>query len=80
MNNVNIIQNEVQSFNIFVVLANYYSNMLEQTISISQAKAIANAQCAFIAFVMPLDLGYLYRIVALLWFVLALLQCKSRFS
>lgn len=79
MNNVNTIQNEVRTFNVFVIIANFYSCMLEQTVTISQAKALTNAQCAFFAFVMPVDLGYLYRILAMLWFVLALLQCRSRF-
>lgn len=78
MNNVKTIQSETQSVGIFAFIAAYYSRILEQTVSISQAKALVNAQCAFVAFVMPIELGIAYRALALLWFVLALLQCKSR--
>lgn len=87
MNNVNSIQSEVnimrgsvQSVSVFAVIAAYYSRVLEQVVTVSQARAMVNAQCAFVALVMPLDLGYTYRVVALVWFALALLQCKIRLA
>lgn len=80
MNNVNSIQSEVKTVSIFAIIASYYSSILEQVVTISQAKAMVNAQCAFVALVMPVDLGYTYRLVALVWFALSLLQCKIRFN
>lgn len=80
MNNVKTIQNEVQSVNVFALIASYYSRILEQTVTTSQAKSLVNAQCAFVALIMPLELGILYRIIALLWFAISVLQCKSRLA
>lgn len=85
MNNVNIIQNQTSNIpnqsivaNILMAIANYYSNILEQTVTVSQTKALINAQCAFIALIMPIELGVLYRFISLAWFVIAVLQCKQR--
>ena len=44
--------------------------------SVSRAKALVNAQCGFIALIMPLDLGIVYRLVALAWFVTAVARCR----
>lgn len=78
MNNVKTIQNEVQTMSVFAIIAGYYSQILEQTITVCQTKALVNAQCAFVALVMPVDFGMTYRFVALVWFIIALLQCKIR--
>lgn len=78
MNNVKTLENEMQSVGIFAVIAAYYSRILEQTVNIEQAKSLVNAQCAFMALIMPLDLGYTYRIVTLVWFVLSVVQCRIK--
>lgn len=80
MNSVNSIQSEVQKVSIFAIIAGYYSSLLDQVVTVAQAKSMVNAQCAFVALVMPVDLGYTYRVVALAWFALSLLQCKIRFN
>lgn len=85
MNNVNILQNQASNIKnqsivscILIAIANYYSNILEQTVTVSQTKSLINAQCAFFALIMPMDLGMLYRAVALAWFVISVVQCKQR--
>lgn len=80
MNTTKIIKSEVQVMNVFELLAAYYSRILEQLVTADQAKSLVNAQCAFVALVMPIDLGYLYRIVALVWFAVAVLQCKIKMA
>lgn len=80
MNSVNSIQSEVQKVSLFAIIAAYYSSILDQVVTVAQAKSMVNAQCAFFALVMPVDLGYTYRVVALVWFALSLLQCKIRFN
>lgn len=80
MNTVKTIQNEAQNVSVFAIIAVYYSRILEQAVTVSQAKSMVNAQCAFVALIMPLELGLLYRFIALLWFAIAVLQCKQRLS
>lgn len=78
MNNVKTLESEMQSVGVFAVIAAYYSRILEQTVNVEQAKSLVNAQCAFMALVMPIDLGYTYRIITLVWFVLSVLQCRIK--
>lgn len=78
MNNVKTIKSEVKTVSILAIIAAYYSRILEQTVTVSQTKSLINAQCAFVALVMPADLGITYRIIALAWFGMALLQCKIK--
>lgn len=78
MNNVKTIESEMQSAGIFAVIAAYYSRILEQTVNVEQAKSLVNAQCAFMALVMPFDLGYTYRVITLVWFILSVVQCRIR--
>lgn len=61
---------------IMVFVAAWYSTLLEENVSVSRAKALVNAQCGFIALIMPLDLGIIYRLVALAWFVTAVARCR----
>lgn len=78
MNNEITIQSGIEKVNIFAVIASFYSSILEQEVTIAQTKSLVNAQCAFCALVMPLELGFAYRIIALLWFVISVLHCKQR--
>lgn len=80
MNTAKTIQSEIQTVSILSVIASYYSRMLEQAVSVDQTKSLISAQCAFLALVLPFDLGYTYRIVTLLWFVYSVLQCKIKMS
>lgn len=80
MNTAKTIQSEIQTVSILSVIAGYYSRMLEQVVSVDQTKSLISAQCAFLALVLPFDLGYTYRIVTLLWFVYSVLQCKIKMS
>ena len=61
---------------IMVFVAGWYSTLLKENVSVSRAKAPVNAQCGFIALIMPLDLGIVYRLVALAWFVTAVARCR----
>lgn len=55
----------------------YYAALLNEEVSVARTKALINAQLGFFALIMPMDLGYIYRIAAFLWFAIALLQCKA---
>lgn len=61
---------------IMVFVASWYASLLEESVSVQRAKALVNAQCGFVALIMPLDLGIIYRLVALVWFVTAVARCR----
>ncbi len=60
----------------FRMLGKYYSDVLERDISLCQAKALTEAQAAFLAAVMPADYNLLLRTLACAWFVIALRKCR----
>ena len=80
MNNETLVRKEMQTIGIFAMIAAYYSRILEQTVTVRQAKALVNAQCAFVALVLPCDLGFIYHTLAFVWFLVAVLQCKERMN
>lgn len=80
MNNETLVRKEMQTMGIFAMIAAYYSRILEQTVTVRQAKALVNAQCAFVALVLPCDLGFIYHALAFVWFLVAVLQCKERMN
>lgn len=61
-------------------IAAWYSDILEQTVTERQAIAMVKAQLAFFALILPLELGMVYRAVALALFASALLQCRRRMA
>lgn len=66
-----------QSLNrLMVFVAAWYTTLLEENVSVQRAKALINAQCGFIALIMPFDLGMTYRFAALIWFVAAVARCR----
>lgn len=81
MNNQLTLHTEFQSAGIisslFEQLAIIYSGILEEEVSVSKTRALVNVQCAFFAVIMPIDLGYVYRILALVWFVISLLRARQ---
>lgn len=76
MKTATITNSKKESVNVFALIAAYYSHLLEEEITIPKAKALVMAQCAFIAFIMPFEMGWAYRVVALAWFFTSLLRCK----
>lgn len=77
MNNVSAVSKKTSTFSVFCFIASYYSRVLDEQLTVSQTKAIVCAQCAFIAVVMPFDFGMLYRAVAVAWFVVSMLRCRT---
>lgn len=77
MNNVSVISKKTSTFNVFSFIAAYYSRVLDEQLSVAQTKAIVCAQCAFISVIMPFDFGMLYRAIAVAWFVIAMLRCRT---
>lgn len=57
-------------------IANYYSRMLEQPVSVRQTLHLINAQMAFVMTVF-VDSPILFRALCAAWLVVALLKCKS---
>ena len=57
-------------------IANYYSRMLEQPVSVRQTFHLINAQMAFVMTVF-VDSPILFRVLCAAWLVVALLKCKS---
>lgn len=57
-------------------IANYYSRMLEQPVSVRQTLHLINAQMAFVMTVF-VDSSILFRALCAAWLVVALLKCKS---
>lgn len=57
-------------------IANYYSRMLEQRVSVRQTLHLINAQMAFVMTVF-VDSPILFRALCAAWLVVALLKCKS---
>lgn len=80
MNNETLVKKEMQAIGIFAMIAAYYSRILEQTVTVRQAKALVNAQCAFVALILPCELGIVYHALAFVWFLAAVLQCKERMN
>lgn len=54
-----------------------YGIILGETPSPRYALRILHAQAALLMFLFPLTLGFAVRILLLLWFVVALLQCRG---
>ena len=80
MNNETTVGKNMQTVGVFAMIAAYYSRLLEQDVTVRQAKALVNAQCAFVALVLPCDLGFIYHSLAFIWFLVAVLQCKERMN
>ena len=57
-------------------IANYYSRMLEQPVSVRQTLHLINAQLAFVMTVF-VDSPILFRVFCAAWLVVALLRCKN---
>ncbi len=58
-------------------LTQFYSEILGEKVSMSQALSLLNAQAAFIFAIFPADMSLLMRGVGLAWLVSALLNCKK---
>ncbi len=58
-------------------LTQFYSEILGEKVSLSQALALLNAQAAFVFAIFPADMSFALRAVGLAWLVSALLNCKK---
>lgn len=59
-------------------LRKYYSAVCEKELTFSQTLLLLNAQAAFIATAMPLDMHLLIRIACCAWLVISLLKCEEK--
>ena len=59
------------------LLAKYYSAVLEREVTTKQAWHLIEVQSAFFAGIFPADLSATFRLLAIFWFVSALLRCKK---
>ena len=59
-----------------ILLAKYYSAVLERKISIRQTLLLLNAQLGFIFAVFPVNIGFIARGICCAWFIKAVLACK----
>lgn len=59
-------------------LRKYYSYVLNEDVSRTRAKAMTEAQMAFFATVMPMDYPVIIRLVACVWFVMALRKLRIK--
>ena len=57
-------------------LAEVYSGMLGEDLTVKQTLHLLNAQLAVASLLLPVSSHPLYYVVALAWFVLALLGCR----
>ncbi|MCM1078643.1 MAG: hypothetical protein NC344_03330 [Bacteroidales bacterium] len=64
----------------FTAISAWYGRILEQTVTVRQAKAMVMAQVAFFCLILPLELGPVYRTAALAWFAYTLSQCRLRMA
>ncbi len=74
-NMLNSITNKVKSP--IILLAKYYSIVLERKISIRQTLLLLNAQIAFVFAVFPVNIGFIARGICCAWFIKAVLVCKN---
>lgn len=61
---------------LLLALAHLYSRILEEKITPSQALRLLNAQLAFLFLAFPLYFPMPVRILFLVWFATALIQCR----
>ena len=61
-----------------VWLRDYYSRLLERSLTTGQTLAIVNAQAAFFAFLATSEGSVAARLASMAWLVCALLRCKAR--
>ena len=59
------------------MLHKYYSYVLQREVSKTQAKAITEAQLAFFAVILPADYPLTLRILACVWFVVAVKKLST---
>lgn len=59
------------------LLAQYYSSVLERKVSTSQTWRLIEVQTAFFAGIFPVDLPVVARLLALGWFVSAMVRCRK---
>ncbi len=59
------------------ILARYYSSVLEREVSMNQTWHLIEVQLAFFAGIFPADISVVVRLLALAWFVSALVRCKN---
>ena len=58
-------------------LSSFYARLLEVRVSPLQALYLTHTQLAFFAMVFPIYMPLLVRFLFLLWFCLALIQCRK---
>lgn len=54
----------------------YYSDVLEQELSLRQTGLLVQAQAAFLMAVLPCDAPLVYRVATFGWLITVLLKCK----
>lgn len=64
----------------FILMRNYYSDVIGKNISNRQAWLITELQFAFVAVVFPVDFSLVLRFVALLWFISSAIRTKASFE
>lgn len=77
-NEIRHLANSIEA--VFAAIATWYSAILEQNVTVRQAKALVMAQVAFLAMVFPADLGMVYRAASLALFAGSLLLCRQRMA
>lgn len=75
---VNLYKNMISAINTPLrLLGRYYATVLEREIDEKQARALTEAQLAFLAFILPADYSLLLRAAACLWCFTAIRKCRS---
>lgn len=59
------------------LLGRYYSYVIERNLDMRQTKAITEAQMAFFATILPVEMPILLHLAACMWFIMSLKKCRS---
>lgn len=59
------------------ILRRYYSNVLEKDVSMRQTWMLIEAQTAFFAGILPINIHIAVRILMIVWFVATLKKCRK---
>lgn len=59
------------------LLGRYYSYVIERNLDMRQTKAITEAQMAFFATILPVEMPILLHLAACTWFIMSLKKCRS---